>query len=173
LALGSTLFGGPGAEIFKKVAEVKVVEACTEFDIQGLSINDAKFYLMVYSFYNPTGSSSWYQLYANDDTVATNYYTQLGYLAGTSVSASRSNGSFFAYGFTLQRSSGYGILLKDVDNRLRCEGKSNYFTVPSISTVMYTLTSVNAFSNITKLKIRGTIVNSIGIGSKVILYGGV
>jgi hypothetical protein len=80
----------------EKVADITVTSNTTQVDITGLDIQKGSEYLLVSDMVNGSTSSNLIQLFVNNNTTRTNYYTQIILGNGSSAVAGRSNYPEFA-----------------------------------------------------------------------------
>ena len=98
--VSNTLGAGSRIQIYRlaaeKVADIVVSSNTTQVDITGLDIQKGSEYLLVSDMVNGSTSSNLIQLFVNNNTTRTNYYTQIILGNGSSAVAGRSNYPEFA-----------------------------------------------------------------------------
>jgi hypothetical protein len=150
--------------------------AVTSVDITGLDIATHKSYRIEIDWYNPTGAGSNLSCFANGDTTAANYRSQLFQISGSTTT-----GSLTSSATITTANSGVSNAIT-VDIRLVPSGADNFmhaFTnagnVASGTSVIIQMRHMNHIasqSNITQLTFTASAASSIGIGSKIRIYRG-
>lgn len=162
----------------KKIANSLLAEyevtgaAVTSIDFSGLDINTHKSYRIEIEAYNPAATESFVYLYINNDTVASNYYSQQQKTDGTGVTAGRSNSAALFWVGAGQRMSGDAKLA--ITPGWYAMAVSDHTSNPSSLLVrqIYALVKTATVTNITQLTFTASVANAIGIGSKVRIYRG-
>lgn len=157
--------------VAEKVADITISTATTNVDISGLSIDKESEYMLVSEIVNSAGSASDYNLFANANYTATNYYSQSVLADSTTVSGARTNNTRFCFNSSAQRSiayipikltnNGYFVAKSDVARHF---GGSGMRLEKRYLTSTFTATSLTAF------RISASVTNAIGIGSRFQLY---
>ena len=157
---------------YQKLADIIVSgSAVTQVDISGLNIGKGEEVVLVSEIDNPTGSIPGFRLYANDNYTDTNYWTQALEANGTTITGARNNiasclfaqansKTFINVKIKLTNNGYYVLQLDGIINN----GLSSMYMANRYTTSTFTLTSI------TSLRFYSTIANSIGIGSRFILY---
>jgi len=159
-------------ERMRLIKEIVVDVDKTEVEFTGLDIKAHKFYLLVAVIKNPTTSDSRMDIYVEGDEVATNYYAQLIYAGGTSISASRSNAPNLGWVVAGDRTLYVCHIELDPDGYFRFSSLANRKTGGSVDVEQRYGCKTAPITNLTTLKVKGTIANSIGKGSKILLFAG-
>jgi hypothetical protein len=141
-----------------------------------LDINTHKSYRIEIDWYNPTGTGSNLSCFANGDTTAANYRSQLFQISGSTPT-----GSLTSSATITTANSGVSNAVT-VDIRLVPSGADNFmhaFTnagnVTSGTSVIIQMRHMNHIasqSNITQLTFTASTASSLGIGSKIRIYRG-
>lgn len=157
---------------YEEIGDVVVGVATTQVDFTGLNIGKDDELLLVSDWYNSSGSTSDLSIFANNNTTATNYYTQWLTATGTSVSSTRYNANYFMETTTTHK--GFSKSNIKLTN-------SGYFVFQATDTMAYSLptnvlinnwytTSTFTLTSITSINIKSTVASAIGIGSRFQLY---
>jgi len=156
----------------EKVADIVVSSNTTQVDITGLDIQKDSEYLLVSYWNNVTSTSPAAGLYVNNNTTATNYYTQRIEANGSTASATRYNaiwtltpgGGTDTVAYTHIKLSNIGSYTNQSYNIFgpgsTTPGIVNHFG-SSIAENITSITQLNIISNVS---------NSIGTGSRFELY---
>lgn len=177
ITTGLTPYIGAGSRFWlykctaEKVADVTISTATTSVDFTGLNITKDSEYMLVSDINNTSASASTFNLYANSNTTATNYYQQYVSANSTSVTANRANTPEFSQANNAQKSLSIATI------KLTNNG---YFTFQSNNTLLYSSTvpilynqygtSTFTATSITQLTVTASVTNAIGIGSRFQLY---
>ena len=155
---------------YELVADVTVATATTQVDFSGLNFGKDDDLLLVSGVVNAIASDVALNLYVNNNTTATNYYTQVLTSDATSVTSVRVNvmrslnltpsDTSIAYHKIKLTNNGYCVFQTDATRRIPSSPLStNYF-----ATTTFTLTSI------TQLTVLANTTNAIGVGSRFQLY---
>lgn len=149
--------------------------AVTSIQFTGLDINTHKQYLIEFDWYNPTASVADASLFINNNTTATNYYTQVLNINNATLTGARNNTNSVGAMNTTKRGR-YEIRLSLVsDGTNAYPALSSHGSYDSGSTqaqTIRTVSSITAVANITQIDLTSSIASSIGIGSVVRIYRG-
>lgn len=154
------------------LAEYEVTgSAVTSVQFTGLDINTHKSYRIEADLVlGPSGASTLF-MYANNNVVVTDYYSQ--YLQGdaSTISAARENNPAVC-DITGGR-AGFVAFLAPFNNQFISKIQSHYIGTSAVNTVVRTQTAPRYTNeNLTKLTFASTVVQGIGVGSKFRIYRG-
>jgi len=156
----------------EKVADITVSSNTTQVDITGLDIGKGSEYLLVSdSLPNPTSSRD-ILLFVNNDTITTNYYSQVIYGTGTAAVAIRLNTALLVGGGTGLSSISYSYL--KLSNTGSYTGQHyeirNYGTSNILIDNAFVSSTAENITSINQLNIKSTLTNGIASGSRFTLY---
>jgi len=153
------------------VAEVEAPADTDTLDVTGLDILTHKFYLIISTFKNPTGTTTELKLYYEGDFNNANYYSQMLYVYGTSYIAGRENFPRWMYHMAGQPCLVVGYLFLDPNGYGRHGTYSSVRVAGTTVIVNFNVVRKLTLSNITRLTWKTPIAGAIGAGSKVQIYG--
>lgn len=156
----------------EKVADITVASNTTQVDISSLSIGKDSEYLLVSDLNNSTGSTADYFLTPNDLTTQSGYYVQRLIGNGTSAGALRTNQSRYTETFANTRVVAYThIKLSEIGAYTSQSYGLDQIGTSTPRLLNYFISSTSeAITSITKLNVIGAVSNSIGSGTRFILY---
>jgi hypothetical protein len=156
----------------EKVADITVASDTTQVDISSLSIGKDSEYLLVADIAKGASGSSVVGLYVNDNTTATNYYSQRIEGNDSTAAADRFNSAFFTNLFDSTRSMIYAhIKLSEIGAYT-----AQSYTISHAGTTTLTLrnffisSTSEAITSITKLNVKSDVASGIGSDSRFTLY---
>lgn len=155
---------------FQLVAEDTVSgSAATTVTFTGLDINSDEHYILLYRITN-TATGSWISLYVNNDTTATNYYSQTVDVNATTFTGSRNNAPYI--GNINASDEGVGIvnIFRDVSGYFKFASDVVWHTGASVSNLNFRGSKTATVTNITQLDITASTANALGINSTFKLY---
>jgi len=155
---------------WEKIAEVILTSNVTRIDFTGLDINTHKAYLLIYTAKNPTTSTSGINFYVENDTTSANYYKEYVQIDGTTVTAGRVNDPNIVYFPAGDRVAGYVYFFRDPDGYYKAVGYNCYGTGSGVSMCFGVISKTATVTNITQINIVAGVANSIGAGSKFLLF---
>jgi hypothetical protein len=173
---GSTNAIGTGSRIqiyrldAEKVADITTTANATQVDISSLSIGKDSEYLLVSDFNSGNTNVG---LYVNDNTTATNYYTQTIIGDGSSASAVRNNDSFIAFVSNELRALSYVHIKLSEIGAYTAQSYTirHYGTTSPILQNLFASSTAENITSITKLNVRSvTGSDRILSGTRFILY---
>jgi len=157
-----------GLDLIKEVT----VEADSDYvDIDGLDIKTHKFYLLIVNIKNGSSSFSYTKLYVEEDYTDANYYTQRIFGGEATVSAERLNEPFIGSISDGQTLLSVVYIILDADGYLHFDGHIGTNRGNNIYLHLAHGSNINTFSNITKIRIAGSVSKAIGAGSKILIFG--
>jgi hypothetical protein len=151
------------------VGEKVITSASQQEDFTSLDIDTHGVYVLEMALVNDSGGAIDYYLCVNDDVTATNYYSQSGYDENASTGAVRANTpSIYNLG---NNDRGYChakiMLVEDYMHAISiCNGETGANVVMRHQAVQ----KVATVTNITKINIRASAANGIGVGSVLRLF---
>lgn len=157
--------------VAEKIADTTISSATTSVDITGLSIGKDNEYVLFSDIVNAIGSATTFSLYANNNTTATDYYTQSITAAGTTAGSARTNSALLASNASSARSFTTSRIKLTNNGYFVCqtEGAKDYGGASaSINNYVETLTS--AATSITQLTVTASQTNGIASGSRFQLW---
>jgi len=156
-----------------KEADITVASATTQVDISSLSIGKDDEYLLVSDVSNDTGSSVFYSLFINDNTTLTNYYSQRILGNGTTSSGFRHNAETFIGSIPANTKAISYSHIKLSEIGAYTHQSYNVINQGTSSIELYNWfgsSTSEAITSITKLNLKASDGNTIGSGSRFILY---
>lgn len=159
------------AEGFKKVAEYTATTDVTQITFTGLDINTDKFYYIIFNTSNPTASDSYFSLYVENDLTATNYYCQYIYSYGATIVADSRNNAYIGWIADGQCGVFSILLIRAPTGYPRAISSGTYRGGTGPSQTHLCWTKLATVTNVTRIDIVASTANSIGAGSKIIIYG--
>lgn len=146
--------------------------AVTSIDFTGLDINTHKSYRIEMELINATASGADIYMFANGDTVNTNYYTQALNTSGTVVNVERVN--FPRISSMAANQSGLGVVgtIFRHSNTSMTARFNGMYNVGASSDIYDTSWWKSSSTNITQLTFTASVASSIGVGSKIRIYRG-
>jgi len=157
-------------KLWEKIAEIDVTTDVTTITITGLDILKDKAYVILFTVKNPTGTTSWYNLFVNGDTIETNYYSQRYYADGASVGAARGNVAYCFHCDAGQNAFGEALLVRDPSGYARARSSTCTRDGSSITIFDFAVVKTATVTNITRIDIVATVADAIGTGSKLLLF---
>jgi hypothetical protein len=157
----------------EKVADITVASNTTQVDISSLSIGKDDEYLLVSDFINAdTVNGIAPQLMINDNTTATNYYNQRILGNGSTASAVRSNTATYATTTNSARFIAYSHIKVSEIGAYTSQNYNlrEYGTSGVMVENRFISSTAENITSITKLNVLSDQSNSIGSGSRFILY---
>jgi len=153
------------------VVENKTLVAnATSVVFSGLDVDSDNIYFLYYNINNAAGANANIGLYANNDTTATNYYTQVFQASGAVSTPARSNSSWATSVVNAHDCIGFAYIdLNPADYfRALCYTTNNISTSVDIWLAGITKTATTA--NLTQLDVLSDQADGIGTGSILTLY---
>jgi len=155
---------------WEKIVDTTVSpSAVTTITITGLDLDAAKAYLLIFKTDNTTASLADYQLFFNNDTTTTNYYTQVLGVYGTTVAAGRANTTYLARAAAGVETWCYALIQRSVDGYAGCFSHEIRNTGSAVelyqNAMTYTVTG-----NVTRIDITSSVSGGIAVGSRIIIF---
>jgi len=154
------------------LAEFEVTGAAVQtINFSGLDINTHKSYRIEIDIINPVASSANISLYANGDTVSTNYWRQIISVSGTGVSGIRNQDAIVSN----VAASAKGKIVGNVSlNNSIVMGTFQSLTNTDANVQLRNtvFNKIATITNLTSLTISSSVAASLGIGTKVRIYRG-
>jgi len=169
-AAGDVLMDALEKGTLEKLAEVDAATDITTMTITGLDLDASKAFLLLFKVANPTASSAAYRLFFNNDTTETNYYFQALWVTGTTIAAGRWNKPELIFLDAGYEGFATCYVMRPPD------GLPRYFASVVRRSGSEVILASNAGSwvtaaNVTRIDVSASVVNGIGVGSKLILFG--
>ena len=152
---------------YQLISDVTVSTATTQVDFTGLNIDKTSEYRLVADYVNGHSSGSAIYLYTNDNITGSNYYRQHLNASSSTIFVARYIDPEIVFAELSSKSIGM------IDIKLT---NSNYFTYQSSTSRQYGGSSIQllkqygtstfTLSSITKLAIKSSATNGIGVGSR-------
>lgn len=141
----------------------------TSIDFSGLDINaHGGSYEIECRLINQTASNSSIQLFINNDTTSTNYWTQLTGSSAGALSSGRYNYPLLTQVIGNASFSASGLLL--LASGTPCyDGIHQHGQTSAITNYLTSFRKTSTVTNITQLTFTASVANVIGIGSKIII----
>ena len=146
--------------------------AVTSIVIPSLDIMFHDSYRIEIELFNATATAFSFFLYANGDTLASNYSTQMNLTTGTSTTSAVVANALFGYCDSSSRSLTVATLSLLTGGFLRWLSSCSRGTMslPSMSSMSGIKKA--SIPNLTQLTLTSSVANSIGIGSTIRIYRG-
>ena len=159
----------PSVAGWEKVVD-KVVSgsAVTSIDTQGLDLDNAKTYMILFRTTNTTGSENNIQIFFNNDTTATNYYSQSLRASGATIEASRSNAPYIGNVNAGTEGTFFFILAREV-GKLKLIGLGSEYEQSTVNVEHRTIDWITE-ANVTRITLTASEASSIGIGSRLTIF---
>jgi len=154
----------------EKVVDTEVTGAAvTTITVTGLDLDSAKAYLILFKTKNPTATDGHIQLFINNDTTATNYYTQDLTAYGASLAVVRSNAPYLYTSHAGQSIIGYSVMMRPPDGQPRVTsftGKRGGASLElTLRIIHYTIAG-----NVTRLDFTHTVAGGLDVGTRLIIF---
>jgi hypothetical protein len=160
----------------EKVADFTTTSNSTQVDIPVTgsldpAINKDSEYLLVSDIVNPQSNTS-YNMTVNDTTTTTAHNSQRIRGAGTSASADRANSPFSFSALSTKRNLAYSHIKLSEIGAFTSQNYSvnDYGTASVVLQNIFVSSTAENITSITKLNVFGNAANSIGSGTRFILY---
>jgi hypothetical protein len=156
-------------------SNVSATLPATQIDITGLNIGKNDELRLVFTNKVPSQTFTVYSIYPNDNTTATNYYTQALGAASTSFDILRVNSNQYSYVRLNGNNTGYADIKISNNDRYVHQSYASYNgsgSSASESLQQFTFNCVGTFSisTITKLSLVASLTNGFSTGARVRLY---
>ncbi len=172
---GASKFHVAGSTIQADVTGWNIVENQTlvapanVFTFLGLDINTDVYYKLFFRLRNNNALASAVYIYANNDQVAVNYYTQLGTFSGAVAGAVKVNYPRCAYLAASDQSAGEFTIFRDPAGYFRALGNSYDSTGAAVNYDFSSICKVATITNLTRIDIVPAAAINFAIGSQCTL----
>jgi len=161
-------------QVFGTVGRLQLIETKTltvagaTFDFTGLS--GQKRYMIVGEVENDTANQAFISMYLNNDTTATNYYSQVLIANAAGISSIRNNNAAIGIMGAAAISPAFFscMIQKNIDNYVQYATISNMFQGATLQNRQFMVSKTGTIAEITQITISAA--ENMKIGSKVSLY---
>jgi len=157
-------------KLWEKIAEVLVDVDSDYVDFIGLDINTDFVYVLLVTFKNPTGLSTAYYAFVEEDYIVTNYYTEYVDADGTTIAAGRTNEPLCAGAPAGEQCSSFIYIFLDPDGYFRWTFFASIRPGASVFNRYGSGCKTAPVTNITRIRIQAERTGGIGAGSKLGLF---
>ena len=171
---GTTLSAGTRIQIYRltaqKVADITVASNTTQVDITGLNIDKSSEYLLIGDFTASVNTPL--DLFINNDTNLSNYYSQLIEAYGSTSNAARLNRPYFSYSLANNTSLNYAHLkLSNIGSFTHQSYRINSIGTSNVGLTNYfSSTTSETINSVSEINIKAGDTNAIVSGSRFQLY---
>jgi len=156
---------------WEKIAEIDVAADTTTITVTGLDINTDKVYHLLLKVKNPTGSVCDLRIYIENDLTDTNYYSQHHHVHGTACDNVIRNYPEITRVEAGQEAFISLLMVRTPDGEMRFLSMSAMTVTSVFALEVHAGRYVPAIANITRIDIQASVTDSIGAGSKLIIFG--
>lgn len=167
--------GGGGSGSLIKLGEVVVTSATTDIDFTGLDLETDGRYMLVASHVPNAAGAQTVRLYYNGDTTTANYYR--AFMGSDGANPAYGGGGveaeIYASGDTSTPYHALAevILSKAAGHRAHAISRvARYTSTGSFGVLNYSHVRFSSTDNVTSLKLRNSVTNGFGVGTRVALY---
>lgn len=167
--------GGGGSGSLIKLGEVVVTSATTDIDFTGLDLETDGRYMLVASHVPNAAGAQTVRLYYNGDTTTANYYR--AFMGSDGANPAYGGGGveaeIYASGDTSTPYHALAevILSKAAGHRAHAISRvARYTSTGSFGVLNYSHVRFSSTDNVTSIKLRNSVANGFGVGTRVALY---